>query len=379
MFHLAGGLLLLGCGYSYFVYPLILRALAPSGQLRVTKAGDARPCISVIIAAYNEERRLESKIENTLALDYPRDKLEILICSDCSDDATDSIARRYAEQGVRLLRNPQRAGKEAAQWLGIQAARGECLVFTDVSTRMQSDALHTIAGYFQDPSVGAVSSEDCYLDEAGSRVGEGAYVRYEMWLRRLESSLGGLVGLSGSLFAARTALCRSDWNTSIPSDFATAIACRRARLRAVSAPDLLGVYTAIADQSAEYGRKKRTAMRGMSALWSSRNMLMPWRWGGFSFQLISHKLMRWLVPWFMLALLLVSLASWSVSAWMQALLIAQLGFYMVALLGHLSPALRRHTLVRLVYYFVQVNLALAHALLSTLRGQQMVFWQPSVR
>src|SRR5690606_37149604 len=144
-----------------------------------------------------------------------------------------------ADRGVRLVRAVQRQGKEWAQLLAVRAAQGEILGFSDVATMIRADALRRLAGDFADPKVGAVSSEDRFVAPGGQLVGEGLYVRYEMWLRRLESGAAGLVGLSGSFFAARREVCEQ-WDVLASSDFNTALNSVRRGYIAISDPPLLG-------------------------------------------------------------------------------------------------------------------------------------------
>src|SRR5690606_15669765 len=158
--------------------------------------------LSLIITAYNESSRIRAKLDNALKLDFPKARLEIIVASDCSDDGTDDIVREYAEKGVKLVRWGERLGQEDAQRTALQAAGGDSIVFSDVATEMPPDSLQKLVEYFAQPSVGAVSSEDRFISQDGNVAGEGAYVKYEMWLRRQESDLAGLVGLSGSFFAA---------------------------------------------------------------------------------------------------------------------------------------------------------------------------------
>ena len=200
------------CGYSYFLYPLVLKLIAARQKENGSLAEDnVLPRLSLIITAHNEEARIREKLENTLEIDYPRDRLEIIVASDFSTDATDSIVESYADQGVRLVRADERKGKEYAQLCAIRASDGDILVFSDVATRIPGNALRILAHRFSDEQVGALSSEDQFVSNDGRVVGEGAYVKYEMWLRRLESDRAGLVGLSGSFFAARREVC-DDWD-----------------------------------------------------------------------------------------------------------------------------------------------------------------------
>jgi cellulose synthase/poly-beta-1,6-N-acetylglucosamine synthase-like glycosyltransferase len=373
--------LLLGI-FSYFLYPLLLVFLVRRGGHRepvpVSAGGEAvLPTLTIIVTAYNERARIREKIDNTLAIDYPN--LEIIIASDCSTDETDAIVGEYAARGVKLVRAPERLGKENAQGCAIRAASGAVLVFSDVATQIPVDALRKLAAYFNDPQVGAVSSEDRFISaDDGSVAGEGAYVRYEMWLRRMESSLAGLVGLSGSFFAARKEVCEQ-WDIHSPSDFNTALNCARRGLRAVTAPDVLGFYKDLKDPAKEYQRKVRTVLRGITAIALHTDVLSLRRFGLFAFQVWSHKVMRWGVPWFLLGLFLVN---WLLvgEGWFYTLaMLGQLAFYTTAIAAHYRDDIKEHPVARIVYFFVQVNIAIADACCRFLAGKRMTTWQPSAR
>jgi cellulose synthase/poly-beta-1,6-N-acetylglucosamine synthase-like glycosyltransferase len=364
-----------GCVYSYAVYPALL-ALLPVRR-RETRPNAGSPLsVSLIIACRNEQARLRHKLDNALAVDYP--SMEIIVASDASDDASDDIVREYETRGIRLVRSPTRRGKEFAQGLAIAETSGDVIVFSDAGTDLPADSIRAMVENFDDPTVGAVSSEDRFISEDGKVAGEGAYVRYEMWLRRLESQRAGLVGLSGSFFGVRRSIVR-DWNASIPSDFACAMHAVRAGMRAVADPRVVGVYRDIKDPSKEFARKVRTAIRGMTAVAVMREVLNPIKYGAFAFQVWGHKIMRWLVPWFMVLLLAVSAFLAREQSWYAAALALQLLGYGTALVGALLPAARRFALVKLAYFFVQVNLALARASLEFLGGRRIVQWEPSAR
>jgi cellulose synthase/poly-beta-1,6-N-acetylglucosamine synthase-like glycosyltransferase len=279
---------------------------------------------------------------------------------------------------VRLVRAPERLGKENAQLHAIRAARGDVIVFSDVATQVPVDALRKLTVYFNDATVGAVSSEDRFITKEGGVAGEGAYVKYEMWLRRMESAVAGLVGLSGSFFAARKSVC-AEWDIHSPSDFNTALSCARQGLRAVTAPDVLGFYKDLADPQKEYQRKVRTVLRGMTAVVRHPDVLSPLRFGVFAWQVWSHKIMRWGVPWFLLLLFLTNLALLGRGDIYWLMLFGQLAFYCVALAAHLSSRVRSNGIARIIYFFVQVNVALADSLRCLLTGKRMTTWQPSAR
>lgn len=371
--------MVLGSVYSYFLYPLLLKLFPKNDTSGLPTTTPMTPLsLSVIVTAFNEKDRIREKIENTLALDFPADRLELIVASDCSDDGTDDIVREYAEQGVKLVRAQDRLGKENAQKTAIQAAQGDILVFSDVATQIPSDALLALERYFQDPSIGAVSSEDRFISTDGKVAGEGAYVRYEMWLRRQESRLAGLVGLSGSFFAARREVCEQ-WDIHAPSDFNTALNTARLKLRAVTAPDVLGYYKDLKDPRKEYMRKVRTVLRGMAGLARHSEVLNPFKFGLFAFQVFSHKLMRWLVPWFLLGLLISNVFLLGTDPIYSLTLIGQVAFYLVAVIGQLWPTTREQSLVKIIYFFIQVNLAILDASIKFLRGNRMTTWKPSAR
>jgi glycosyltransferase involved in cell wall biosynthesis len=330
------------------------------------------------VAARNEGRRLAAKLDDVLAQDYPADRLQVIVVSDGSTDDTAAIAGGYAARGVECIELRDRVGKETAQARGIAAARGDILVFTDVATRIGGAGLRGMAAAFQSPGVGAVSSEDRFVTADGRPAGEGLYVRYEMWLRQLESRARGLVGLSGSLFAVRRELC-DEWPTDVPSDFVVALRCARRGLKAVSLPEVHGIYSDLKRDSAEFARKRRTALRGMAGLASAMDVLNFRRHGLYALQAWSHKLGRWAVPWFLLGALVTNLLLLDAGAIYRVMLGLQAVGYGMAAGGWIIPGLRRIGLVRIAYFFVLSNAALAVAAVDFLRGRRVVQWEPSVR
>lgn len=368
---------LFGAGYSYFVYPFVLLLLPK--RSRFVPAGNVPvPSMSLIITARNENHRIRDKIVNALAIDYPADKLEIIVASDASDDGTDDIVNSFKERGVRLVRADVRRGKEYAQSMAIREARGEILVFSDVATRIPPGCLGLIAEDFSDPKVGAVSSEDRFVARDGRLAGEGAYVRYEMWVRRLESKVHSLVGLSGSFFAVRHDLCR-DWDIKVPSDFNSALMTVRRNHVAVSDPRVVGIYEDIHDERREYQRKVRTVIRGLAAIARQPAVLNPAAVGFFAFQVWSHKVMRWLVPWFLVGLAVASVALAGMHWFYGSMTIGQAVFYLAAFAGWIAPRTRRFAAVKVPYFFVQANLAIAHATIVFVLGKRITAWEPSKR
>lgn len=362
--------------YAYFGYPLLLSLLSRILGRKVNPDYRYTPEVTLITTVHNEAKRIEKKISNILDLNYPIECLEVIFASDASTDDTDTIVKSHSRQGMKLVRSPYRGGKEFAQKCAIEQAHGEILVFTDVATMLENDGIQKIVANFADPTVGCVSSEDRFVDELGRVSGEGAYVKYEMWIRSLETKVNSVVGLSGSFFAARKEVCEN-WPTDIPSDFNTLLNSIRKSYRGISDPRSVGIYTNIKDENKEFDRKVRTITRGLAAFFVNRTLLNPLRYGMFSWQLLSHKLMRWLVPWFLITALAANLVLLFKKGIYRALFVPHLIFYLLSLLGCMGKS--SSILLKIPFYFVQVNHATIHAWIKYLRGERYVIWTPSSR
>jgi glycosyltransferase involved in cell wall biosynthesis len=363
--------------YSYFWYPALLLIL-PARKINPDAAIIPVRKVAIVIAARNEASKIADKLDNTLALERTDVELDLMVASDASDDATDSIVRSYADKGVRLVRSPVRKGKEHAQELAIASTDADLIVFTDAGTILPQDALLHVLEAFRDPTVGAVSSVDRFITADGTLQGEGAYVRYEMWLRDLETRFHSLVGLSGSFFAARRAVCQR-WDNRVQSDFGTALSCVQLGMRAVSDRRLIGYYKNISDTRKEYQRKLRTVTRGMGSLRLRAEVLNAFRYGRFSFEVFSHKLMRWATPWFLLGALGTNIVLAFHDSFYRITLVIQLALYLSPIAARIAPALHKIGPARIGIYFVEVNVAILHAALLTLSGRTILTWEPSKR
>jgi glycosyltransferase involved in cell wall biosynthesis len=363
--------------YAYIGYPMVLAALLPFRNREVRRGAVTAP-VSFIITAYNEETRIREKIENSLMQDYPRERFEIIVASDCSTDRTDEIVRSYHAQGVRLVRAPLRKGKEYAQKCAVDDSRGEILVFSDAATVLRPDGVSRIVKNFSDQTVGCVSSVDKFIDRGGTVSGEGAYVKYEMFLRALETRVHSLVGLSGSFFAARKEVCLA-WATDLPSDFNTVLNSVNRGLRGVLDQETAGYYADIADEKREFHRKVRTVLRGICVFMKNLNMLNFIKYGLFSWQLFSHKLCRWLVPFALATALFSNAALIHRSPVYAALFAAQCLFYATAAVGIRTSLFAKRQALKVPSFFVLVNLSIMNAWFRYLRGERMLSWDPSRR
>ncbi|MDP9132711.1 MAG: glycosyltransferase family 2 protein, partial [Nitrospirota bacterium] len=227
-------------------------------------------------------------------------------------------------------------------------------------------------------TVGCVSSVDQFVDAEGNLSGEGAYVKYEMLLRQLETRVNTLVGLSGSFFAARRTVC-TPWADDLQSDFNTLLNSMKAGLRGISDPGSVGYYRSLTDEKKEYQRKVRTVLRGIAVLMRSLPMLNPFRYGIFAWQLFSHKLCRWLVPFAMIGALISNVVLATQSRLYQVLLLGHAMFYVLAAVYAGSRWMPKSTLFRLPSFFVLVNLSILDAWMRYARGDRVFRWEPSKR
>jgi glycosyltransferase involved in cell wall biosynthesis len=362
--------------YPFIIYPLILKLLSILTTKTIAK-GNYTPSISIIICAYNEERNIRKKIENTLQLKYQDDKCQILIVSDGSTDNTDKIIQEYKR--IQYLRAPSRGGKEKALRYAITYTTGEIIVFSDVATRIDPDAILKLTQNFNDPKIGVVSSTDKFITETGQPAGEGLYVKYEMLLRSLETKVNGLIGVSGSFFATRKVLC-NDWPENVASDFNIVLNGIKSGYRAVSDPDVAGYYADLKGSHGEFKRKVRTLITGFAGFFGKLELLNFFKYGLYSWQIISHKLFRWLDPVFLLLLLLTSFAGMIMQDMISAILFgSQLLFYFCAALGFLSPKLHKILFIKIPFYFMEVNVAIIVAWMKYASGHRVSMWQPSER
>jgi len=361
--------------YAYLGYPLSLVLLKVfQKNVEIRKSLDLP--VTLVIAVYNEEKRIKAKIENTLKLSYPAGKLQIIVASDGSIDATNDIVRSYQNKGIELLAVINRGGKENVQKEAVVHARGEIIIFSDVAAILEPQGLIEIVSNFANPSIGCVSSEDRLMGQDGKPSGEGYYVRYEMWLRRLESQVNSIVGLSGSFFAARKEVCQ-DFSGNVQSDFRTLLNSMKLGLRGVSDPRAIGSYLNIADESREFERKVRTVLRGLTVFFKHLEFLNIFQYGFFSYQFFCHKLLRWLVPFFLIAALAGNVILSFTSGFFLLMLAGQLAFYGIGIYGWLRQPLKG--VLKIPMFFLVVNTAIAFAWWQYFMGKRVVFWKPSER
>lgn len=370
-----------GLVQTYFLYPIILfiasRLQEPS---KLTTLIDEYPSVSLIIAAYNEEDIIAEKIENSLDLIYPDEKLEIIVFSDESSDRTDEIVKSYADEGIGLMRIEGRVGKTECQNRVAEAVESDILVFSDANSMYEPDAITNLVRTF-DPDVGCVVGELRYSVDGGVR-GESIYWQYEQYIKRLESAVNSLVGANGSIYAVRASsyvpLPRGE-----TSDFAEPLSIVENGGVVKYAADAVAREQTGASTRSELDRRKRIVTRTWNTLTNYTRLLNPFEYPVFSFQLVSHKLLRWLSPVFLLLALvsnalLVALSSNPVYDVTFAL---QLLFYGLAAVGSITDRLSIDSLpyIQVPYYFLVANYGMSVGLYRFLGGTNIVTWETESR
>src|ERR1044072_3265530 len=363
--------------YTYAGYPALIALISTLRPRRVTRA-DYLPSVTIVITAYNEERALAAKLRNTLALDYSRDLMKIIVASDCSSDRTDEIVKSFQSEGVILHSQPQRQGKTAAQNAAVEKARGEIIVFSDATSLYEPLTLQKIVPSFADETVGCVGGRLIYVDPSDSRVGRGAkrYWGYETFLKQHESRACSLIGVSGCLYAVRRSAYVPLYNEAC-SDFIIATKMVEQGLRAVYEPLAVCTEETNRQSGREMNMRVRIIAQTISDLWRHRAMMNPLRQGFYAVQLLSHKVMRYFVPFFLIALLAASapLAPGSLS--FRLLLAMQLAGYGAGLVAWLLDRVGvRSRLLVLPQYFLLANVASLIAFYKFLRGERYARWEP---
>jgi cellulose synthase/poly-beta-1,6-N-acetylglucosamine synthase-like glycosyltransferase len=368
--------------YAYLAYPALLMLLA-APRKRATARPPARwPHVTITLPVFNEERVVAAALDALLALDYPPQRRQILVISDCCTDATDAIVATYADRGVKLVRLARRAGKTAAENEARHHYATDIVVNTDASTRPGRHALKALVAVFDDASIGVASGCDVSVARLGDGTspGESGYVGYEMWVRGLETRAGGIVGASGCFFASRAVLHDEPMPEGLSWDFAAPLAAREHGYRSVSVEEAVCYVPRTASLRQEYRRKVRTMTRGLATLFYKHRLLNPFRYGLFAWMLWSHKLARWLVPWGS-AMCVAGLAILATRAvWARVALGVGGVAGVVALAAWVWPAGRRMPyLVALPSYIVWGALAGVAAWIALLRGVRRPVWEPTRR
>jgi len=375
--------------YVYVLYPLIVFTLASIVQMRrdfryvlsrkerraVLPETTSLPTISVIIAVYNEERIIEDRIANCMSVDYPRDRMEIIIASDGSTDRTNDIVKGHAAEGVRLLAFDERNGKSFALNRAIPQAKGEILLLTDSNTMYEKDAVLKLVRHFRRAEIGGVCGELRVKPFDDATVEESVYWKFENFLKLMESRVDMTLGANGGIYAIRKDAFIPIPDGTIIDDFVIFLNVRRKGFKTLFDPEAIAYERSAPSLVDEYQRKVRIGAGDLQSIRLAGSFLDP-RSGAVSFAFWSHKVLRWTAPFFLLGLLLSNIATFSEGIFFAGFLGVQILMYLLFAIGFLY---KDSVFFRLPHYFISMNMALAHGFVSYLRGTQKGTWKRTER
>ncbi|MGI8885024.1 MAG: glycosyltransferase family 2 protein [Pyrinomonadaceae bacterium] len=363
--------------YVYVGYPLLVYAVSRL-RPKTVKRGKYAPKVTILITAYNEEKIIREKLKNTFEVDYPPEKIEILVASDGSTDRTDAIVKSFHPQKVKLFRQEGRKGKTYTQNKAVEQATGEIILFSDATTMYRQNVLREMLPNFADETVGCVAGKLIYIDNSKSNVGKGAksYWNYETFLKEAESNACSLIGASGCLYAVR----KSAYQPMYPeacSDFLICTVVYRQGLRSVYEPNAVCTEETNKKTDKEMRMRVRVISQTFTDLWRNREMLNPFRNGFYAVELFSHKVLRYAVPLFLISILFSSLIAAFQSLFFAAIYALQILFYLTAFIGWLLE--KRNAKIgvfAIPLYFVLANLASVLAFFKFLQGENYARWEP---
>ncbi|HEY0160118.1 MAG TPA: glycosyltransferase family 2 protein [Thermoanaerobaculia bacterium] len=363
------------CVYIYFGYPALLWVVSRFRSRPVAEA-DVTPTVTFIIPAYNEERNIAAKVENTLGLDYPADKLQVLVVSNGSVDRTDEIVRGFTDPRVQLVVMPQ-PGKMEALNEGVRRATGEVLVFTDADFLLDHHTLREIGRKFADPEVGGVcGARNTSVVREGDATGEGEgmYARWDKWQKIRESRIGSVFAADGLLYAIRRSLYVPITDPAQSDDMAISMRVVTQGYRLLYEPKATAYEKAVVRASEEFIRKIRITNHSVSALLKLGAPLVTS--GFYSVELLSHKLIRHFIAYFLIPLFIANLFLLRVSPLYVVALAGQLAIYGLAAVGAVvrDKPIGRSRFFTVPYYFCFVNVAAFFGILTMFRKHKTTAW-----
>jgi cellulose synthase/poly-beta-1,6-N-acetylglucosamine synthase-like glycosyltransferase len=370
--------------YAYACYPMLIWVLSRLFGSRGAPCQfleDELPRISLLIAAYNEESVIGETVDQALLLDYPADRLEIIVASDGSSDETSEVVRRRSPHFVRLLDYPDRRGKAAVLNESVPQCSGEIVMFSDANTAIDPDAPRHLVRWFRDPSVGVVVGRLILTDPSSGRNADSLYWKYETFMKRSEGRLGCLLGANGAIYAVRKRLYQPIPDGTIIDDFVGPLLARmHTGCRIVYEPEAIAREETAPDVSTEFQRRARIGAGGFQSLTFLARLLDP-RQGLVAFSFLSHKVLRWLCPFFLLGIILSNLVlirKGQPFYWVT--LVAQFAFYLLAAISSYLPArLSSSKILRLSTMFTVMNVALLVGFARWLLGNQSAAWRRTTR
>ena len=361
--------------HTYAGYPILLQLVSLFASNPVKKQ-EAYPMVTLIISVYNEERVIREKLENALALDYPKEKLEILVPSDGSTDRTHDIVNEFKDQGVRLIIQEGRLGKTAALNLTVPQAKGEVIVFTDANSMYDPKAIRMLVENFADITVGCVTGETRLVNPEGTALGENekTFYSYDTFLKIKESAICSTVGGDGAIFAIRKELYRP-LDPAIINDFVIPLQVVAKGFRVIYEPRAYLKEVTATTLKGGFGRRVRIINRALFGAFSEPKVFNPFITGFFSVQVVSRKLLRWTAPLFIILVFIANLFLLD-DLFYRLTFILQVLFYALALFRVVAGEKVKSRLFNFPYYFCHGNLAALVAFIKFLKGERIVVWEP---
>ena len=362
--------LLLIIVYVYIGYPILLMILNLERKANLIK-NEFTPTVTLFIPVYNEAKIIKEKISNSLALDYPKEKLQIIVASDGSNDDTVNIVKDFLGEGVILLESVKRCGKNSIINEYLPQCNGEIIVFTDANAFFNMDAIKKLVRNFNNETVGCVVGNLRYVDEKTSiGKGEGLYFRYESLIKKLESRHGTLVAATGSIYAIRKKQF-TQLDLDVANDFAHPIQLAAMGYKILFEPEAIAHEKATSSAADEFKRRSRIVTRGITAFmryWRPYHMLR----GMWGFCFISHKLLRWFIPFFLIVIFLSNI--FLRSPFFKFTLYSQFAFYFMALIGVFFKS-RLGRFFAIPHYFCVINLAAFIGIMRYFSGKRQAIWE----
>ncbi|MFM2266786.1 MAG: hypothetical protein RL757_227 [Bacteroidota bacterium] len=378
--------------YSYVGYGIVLFALVRLKRLFFGKKATPQypyqnlPEVTFMVAAYNEEGWIDEKIRNTLALDYPKEKIHFFFVTDGSTDGTNERIINHSENGrIQLFFQPERRGKIAAVERVMEFVETPIVIFTDANTDINPQAVHKIIRHFADEKVGAVAGEKRVrmANDDDASASEGIYWKYESLLKKWDSELYSVVGAAGELFALRTELYQPVEKDTLIEDFVMTMRIAKRGYKVVYEPEAYAAEGKSASVGEELKRKIRISAGGLQAVWRLRALLNPFRYGMLCFQYVSHRVLRWTLAPLLLPLILIAnfaLVLLTNSLFYKILFLLQTVFYIAAILGWILETRQIKIKALFVpYYFCMMNYSVYRGFFRLINGQQSVVWDKAKR
>ena len=372
--------------YSYIGYGILLYSVIKIRRLfrKPVKESPVAfiPGVTFMVAAYNEAAFIREKIINTLQLEYPADKLEIIFVTDGSSDETNAIIRQYPQ--ITLLYEPERKGKTVAVNRAMQYVKTPFVVFSDANTLLNKEVLPCLLQYFSDENTGAVAGEKKIIVTAQAEgAGEGMYWKYESLLKKWDAELYSVMGAAGELFAVRTSLYENVPADTILDDFMISFGINRKGYKVAYAPDAYAMETPSASIKDEYKRKVRISAGGFQSMGRLLDLLNFFRYPHITWQYVSHRVSRWVLAPICLPLLLIIniiLCIENAAPLYYYILALQLVFYTMAFVGYLLAVKQvKSRYFYIPFYFVFMNVAVYHGFIRFLKKKQSAIWDRSER